>query len=110
MSDHDFSNKGGEEMLIDFHTHAFAPRIAEKALANLRHNSGNIEPVYDGTADGLRTGDLAVRFGARKLQYFLRQAQKFTAAGTLQVESGRYYIPPTHWFISDSVISDLFLA
>ena len=36
------------------------------------------------TADGLRTGDLAVRFGARKLQYFLRQAQKFTAAGTLQ--------------------------
>ena len=62
------------------------------------------------TADGLRTGDLAVRFGARKLQYFLRQAQKFTAAGTLQVESGRYYIPPTHWFISDSVISDLFLA
>ena len=54
MSDHDFSNKGGEEMLIDFHTHAFAPRIAEKALANLRHNSGNIEPVYDGTADGLR--------------------------------------------------------
>lgn len=62
------------------------------------------------TADGLRTGDLAVRFGARKLQYFLRQAQKFTAAGTLQVESGRYYIPPAHWFISDSVISDLFLA
>lgn len=62
------------------------------------------------TADGLRTGDLAVRFGARKLQYFLRQAQKFTAAGTRQVESGRYYIPPAHWFISDSVISDLFLA
>ncbi|MFQ8805138.1 MAG: hypothetical protein ACLR8Y_08670 [Alistipes indistinctus] len=62
------------------------------------------------TADGLRTGDLVVRFGARKLRYFLRQAQKFTAAGTLQVESGRYYIPPAHWFISDSVISDLFLA
>lgn len=41
-------------MIVDFHTHSFSPRIAERALNNLHHNSGNIEPVYDGTPDRLR--------------------------------------------------------
>lgn len=42
-------------MIVDFHTHSFSPRIAQKALSSLHHNSGNIEPVYDGTPDGLRS-------------------------------------------------------
>ena len=41
-------------MIVDFHTHSFAPQIAARALDNLHHNSGNVEPVYDGTPDALR--------------------------------------------------------
>ncbi len=41
-------------MIVDFHTHTFSPRIVEKALANLRRNSGNMHPQYDGTPAGLR--------------------------------------------------------
>ena len=41
-------------MVIDFHTHAFAERIAGKAIQNLKRSSGNIEPAFDGTIGGLR--------------------------------------------------------
>jgi len=39
-------------MLIDFHTHAFPPAIAERALAGLATRS-NLTPVTDGTVPGL---------------------------------------------------------
>lgn len=40
-------------MYIDFHTHAFADKIAEKAIAGLSATSG-IEPFTDGTLSGLK--------------------------------------------------------
>ena len=39
---------------FDFHTHAFADTIAERALLGLEHTSG-ITPATDGTVSGLRT-------------------------------------------------------
>lgn len=41
-------------MLIDFHTHAFPPQIAGKALAGLSHNAGGLVPQTDGTLESLK--------------------------------------------------------
>ncbi len=41
-------------MLIDFHTHAFPDRIAERAIASLSHASGGLAPYTDGTLAGLK--------------------------------------------------------
>ena len=41
-------------MVIDFHTHCFPDKIAERAIAKLAHVSGGLEPHTDGTLDGLR--------------------------------------------------------
>lgn len=41
-------------MLIDFHTHCFPDKIAEKAIQKLSFVSGGLEPYTDGTVDGLR--------------------------------------------------------
>lgn len=41
-------------MIIDFHTHAFPPAIAEKAINKLA-KSANLTYYTDGTADGIRT-------------------------------------------------------
>ena len=38
---------------FDFHAHAFADSIAERALSGLEHTSG-ITPATDGTVSGLR--------------------------------------------------------
>ncbi len=40
-------------MIIDFHTHAFPERIAQRALAELADEGGNMEMFGDGTAEGL---------------------------------------------------------
>lgn len=40
-------------MLIDFHTHAFPDKIAQKAIPKLSHTSGGLTPYTDGTVDGL---------------------------------------------------------
>lgn len=40
-------------MLVDFHTHAFADAIVEKAMATLVKNAGNTEPVFDGRLSAL---------------------------------------------------------
>jgi len=41
-------------MLIDFHTHCFPEKIAEKAIAKLSHVSGGLVPYTDGTVAGLK--------------------------------------------------------
>ncbi len=41
-------------MLIDFHTHAFPEKIAEKAISKLSFVSGGLEPYTDGTMRGLK--------------------------------------------------------
>ncbi len=40
-------------MVIDFHTHCFPQKIAEKAIDTLRFKSGGLIPQTDGTAEGL---------------------------------------------------------
>lgn len=40
-------------MIIDFHTHAFPDKIAERAVRALSFASGGLEPQYDGTVKGL---------------------------------------------------------
>ena len=40
-------------MLIDFHTHAFPERIAQRAVSGLAHNSGGMVPQTDGTLTSL---------------------------------------------------------
>mgnify|MGYP000429392891 FL=1 len=39
--------------IIDFHTHCFPEKIAEKALASLSHCSGDALPFHKGTAESL---------------------------------------------------------
>lgn len=41
-------------MLIDFHTHAFPPQIAQRALAKLSHDAGGLRPQTDGTLESLK--------------------------------------------------------
>lgn len=41
-------------MIIDFHTHAFPQKIAEKAMEKLSFLSGGLEPYTDGTLQGLK--------------------------------------------------------
>ena len=40
-------------MVIDFHTHAYPRKIAEKAMRVLQRNAGNLAPYTDGTAESL---------------------------------------------------------
>lgn len=40
-------------MLIDFHTHAFPERIAQRAVSGLAHSSGGMVPQTDGTLGSL---------------------------------------------------------
>lgn len=40
-------------MVIDFHTHAFPRKLAEKAMGVLQRNAGNLAPYTDGTAESL---------------------------------------------------------
>ena len=41
-------------MVIDFHTHCFPDKIAEKAIQKLAYASGGLRPYTDGTLGGLR--------------------------------------------------------
>ena len=41
-------------MLIDFHTHAFPERIAQRAVSSLAHGSGGMVPQTDGTLASLK--------------------------------------------------------
>jgi len=41
-------------MTIDFHTHAFPEKIAEKAMANLSFASGGLMPQHKGTLESLK--------------------------------------------------------
>ena len=41
-------------MVIDFHTHCFPDKIADKAIAKLAYASGGLQPYTDGTLGGLR--------------------------------------------------------
>lgn len=40
-------------MVVDFHTHCFPEKIAARAMEQLRLRSGILEPLHNGTAEGL---------------------------------------------------------
>ena len=44
--------KNAEQVIIDFHTHAFPDTLAPRAMQHLSEQ-GNIQPYYDGTVNGL---------------------------------------------------------
>ena len=60
------------------------------------------------TDEGIDSRELSARFGARKLQYFVAQAEKFVAQGNIVQRKSVYCIPAERYLISDSIISDLF--
>ena len=41
-------------MVIDFHTHCFPDKLAERAVGQLSRVGGGLMPYSDGTLDGLR--------------------------------------------------------
>lgn len=41
-------------MLIDFHTHAFPPKLAQRAMGKLSYDVGGLKPQTDGTLAGLK--------------------------------------------------------
>ena len=41
-------------MLIDFHTHAFPPKLAARALGKLSYDAGGLTPQTDGTLESLK--------------------------------------------------------
>ena len=41
-------------MVIDFHTHCFPDKIAERAIGKLSYVSGGLKYYSDGTVDGLK--------------------------------------------------------
>ena len=49
---YDTEKREGQAM-IDFHTHFFPEQLASRAMKQLAHCSGGLEPVYDGTRSGL---------------------------------------------------------
>ena len=57
------------------------------------------------TDEGIDSRELSARFGARKLQYFVAQAEKFVAQGNIVQRKSVYYIPAERYLISDSIIS-----
>jgi len=42
-------------MVVDFHTHCFPKKIADRAIENLSQKSGNMEAFHSGTVDSLRS-------------------------------------------------------
>lgn len=62
------------------------------------------------TDRGVDLREIEECFGARKLQYFLDRAAKFTAAGVMLRQGERYRLSAEAFFVSDGVISDLFIA
>lgn len=43
-----------KQMIIDFHTHCFPQKIAERAINKLSFASGGLKPHYDGSLEGLK--------------------------------------------------------
>lgn len=62
------------------------------------------------TDRGIDAEELRGLFGARKLQYFETRAARFVAAGLMVRDPRRYRLPGEAFFVSDGIISDLFLA
>ena len=73
-------------MVIDFHTHCFPDKIAEKAIEKLAYVSGGLVPCTDGTLNGLRQSmakdsvDLSVVLSIATNAHQQRSVNDFAAA------------------------------
>ncbi len=59
-------------------------------------------------AEGADLREIERRFGAYKLQYFTRAAEKYVGSGLLRVSEGRYSVAPEDFLLTDMIICDLF--
>lgn len=60
------------------------------------------------TFEGIRRDTMTNKFGVETLLAFEYDAEKFVRNGLLMREDNRYYIPSDKFFVSDSIIRDLF--
>jgi len=58
--------------------------------------------------EGADLREIERRFGAYKLQYFTREAEKYVDSGLLRVSGSRYFVDPLDFLLSDMIICDLF--
>ncbi len=59
-------------------------------------------------AEGVDLRELERRFGAYKLQYFTRAAEKYVRSGLLCASENSYRVAPENFLLSDMIICDLF--
>ena len=61
------------------------------------------------TTMGADLSEIEKLFGESKKKYCLQQAQKYFQTGEMQIIQNRLTIPPEHFFVSDGIISELFI-
>jgi oxygen-independent coproporphyrinogen-3 oxidase len=63
------------------------------------------------TAKGVSAANIRQQFGEDYADYFSQQAKPYLQTGKLVQQRGEgIYIPPPHFFVSDSIIGSLFLT
>lgn len=63
------------------------------------------------TNKGFSVKDLKLNFNNNVQNYFLNSVNKYLDNGKIKINSfGNYFIPEKDWFISDGIISDLFIT
>lgn len=75
----------------------FKDKFNEFLMTSLRHDKG------------INLRELRERFGEEPAAYFTDGTRKFLNSGTMNERDGTYTIPPEHYFISDGIISELFI-
>lgn len=105
--------------------HSFNGRVRRWAVSDInKYLSGEdiyesetltVEQMYDEyvmtslrRAEGVDLQEMERRFGAYKLQYFTRAAEKFVQSGLLCTSGGRYFVAPEKFLLSDMIICELF--
>ncbi len=63
------------------------------------------------TSNGLNVNEIKASFSKTILEYFLSSVKKYLDNGKIKInKKGYYIIPEKYWFISDGIISDLFIT
>jgi oxygen-independent coproporphyrinogen-3 oxidase len=62
------------------------------------------------TAKGVDAAYIRRHFGNQYADYFSRQIKPYRQTGKLKQQEERICIPPQHFFVSDAIIENLFLA
>lgn len=62
------------------------------------------------TDEGVHAEEIREKFGEKLESYFIKGISKYAEKGHIEVERGRYRLTDTGMFISDSIISSLFIS